>query len=158
LGEAEEEGDEAQASSALEAEDEEEGQEEAAQEGAASGGAEEGDEIGLDAVGVVPAQSVAQGGARDALLAGVRALGGGAVGVLEVVEGAGDRLAVPAEGVCARRGLVGRLRESHGSSPAVATVALPLYGHEPYSFRGQPPRPGAKRTRGQGSPHGPDGR
>jgi hypothetical protein len=121
-GQAEELAQQAQAAGALEVEGQEQGQDEPALEAFAGGTAEEGNEFGVGAGGVVAAEPVAQGGARDAVAAGVLPLGE-ALGLGEVVAGAAGVGALTA-GAWARGGLVGRVRGSHGSCPR-SVVAKP---------------------------------
>jgi hypothetical protein len=85
LGQGEEAAQGSQASVAGEVEDQVQGGDESAQEAIAGGALQEGDEFGFE-VGVGrAAEPVLQGGAWHAVVAGELALGGGVVGVAEVV-------------------------------------------------------------------------
>ena len=73
----------------------------------ADGGAKEGSEAGIDLVGVVPTQPVAEGGARDTKFGGILPLGR-VIGKAEVIMGVGGSGTRPAKRDCA--GAVGFAR------------------------------------------------
>src|SRR5205823_4638675 len=102
-----------QAAGTLEVEDQEQGQDEEALEAFPGGTAQEGNELGIEAVGGLLAEPVAQGGAGNALLRRVLSVRA-AVGVAEVVHGPGGVRATPAAGICPGERGVGSLRGSHG--------------------------------------------
>ncbi len=81
---------------------------------------EEGDEVRVEVLGRVLAEPVAEGGARDVVLAGELTHRGGRVGVVEAFKDLGHPLVVPAEAVWA--GAVGfaTVAGSHGSRPVVS--------------------------------------
>jgi hypothetical protein len=115
-GPLEEGADQADAASALELERGQGSQNQATEEGFAAAGTQEGHEVGFEVGGVVTAEPIAQGGARDVLLGGILPLGTRG-GLAEVIEGFGGLGTRPTEGVWARWGGVGSLRGSHGSRP-----------------------------------------
>ncbi len=110
----------AQTAGTTEDEVDEQRQDEPTQETQPGGGAEEGDDFGLEAgvIETIIAEPGTEGGARDAVLAGVvtlrEVLGSG-----KMVKGLGHGLLGPARSICVRGGLIRRVSESHGSIPVV---------------------------------------
>jgi hypothetical protein len=95
VGELEEAGELTQTAGVVEVEDKEQGEDEAALEAFSRCRTEEGDELGVEPVGTVLSEPVAEGGSWDAVAACVLPLGE-VVGVGEVVEGSSEVVALPA--------------------------------------------------------------
>ena len=118
LDEFEERTNRAEATGVFVMEDKEQSEDESAQEGIADGAAEKPDQVGIEMVGKVLAEPIAEGGARNAMLLGIVTLRNGRIrGVGEVGMGGGGVDPIPEEGVLPGVDVRGRLAESHGSRP-----------------------------------------